>query len=585
MCDGPLGIFIATDGQWVASQPLFSYLITDDVETTDKNISRLNSVSEFGVPNSSAFNSLRRTNSGADESRPKSVEEQLVNLKGAPLATILLNEFSDKEGGIRAPSNIKVNGLRYVGWPVAVQNNAAKKHITGFNLVFAIKATCKQEVGQRYQLISRHISTAIVAEEKRNGFLTSQMKKWHSYQQSLQGDDGIEIGTQANGKAKELYKKTLRKSILGQQLQKCFRILTKKDMSRDIFIGQIRIGITVNNASQVINKLKLDSKDMIQPFHTLILLSEFAKDDDGIELPNDSSATLFRMIKKIQSNRNLMDTQHDSDVLLIHLQEVAAHLVQQGLAKLIYPIDKRARYVLNKDFDFVLLEKDEKRMRSREKRFKPTALLDEFEQFKQDYMLGCNISFIEVLQMFKASTSVKKIIAKVRHYTASQNMETAEETVFSLMRWLILKNIVTRQHFLLYFLPPSVDDLDQLPTESRSSEETPQSDHKIPLNDLPSFLTVHQKNFIVQKMKEISPSLCSSVSDQPLFKNFDEVNRIFMRVIKYYANGRTTSEAIRYYENLSKVQLQEITLAYSMFLVSREGTDPLVEKLSSLFKG
>jgi hypothetical protein len=58
-----------------------------------------------------------------------------------------------------------------------------------------------------------------------------------------------------------------------------------------------------------------------------------------------------------------------------------------------------------------------------------------------------------------------------------------------------------------------------------------------------------------------------------------------MRVIKYYANGRTTSEAIRYYENLSKVQLQEITLAYSMFLVSREGTDPLVEKLSSLFKG
>ncbi|CAG5095540.1 Oidioi.mRNA.OKI2018_I69.XSR.g14230.t1.cds [Oikopleura dioica] len=494
MCDGPLGIFIATDGQWLASQPLFSYLATDDVAASAKNVSRMNSVSEFGLANLSAFNSLRRTNSGAGETRPKSIEEQLVNLKGLPLATLLLNEFSDKENGIRAPSNIKVNGLRYVGWPTRVQNNAEKKHITGFNLVFAIKASCDQEVGQRYQQISRHISTAIVAEEKRNGFLTSEMKKWHSYQQSLQGHDGLEV--QASGKISDLYKKTLDKSILGQQLQKCFRILTKRDMSRDIFIGQIRIGITINNASQVIHRLDLDSNDMIQPFHTLILLSEFAKDGEGIELPNDSSATLFRMIKKIQSNRNLMDTQHESDVLLIHLQEVAAHLVQQGLAKLIYPIDKRARYVLNREFDFILLEKDEKK-RSRDKRFKPTALVEEFEQFKQIYMHGCSITFIEVLQMFKASTSVKKIIAKVCNYM--HNMETAEETVFSLMRWLILKNIVTRQHFLLYFLPPPSEELEQQAASSPSSNDTPESDQKIAFSDLPSFLTLHQKIYVAQK--------------------------------------------------------------------------------------
>ena len=56
--------------------------------------------------------------------------------------------------------------------------------------------------------------------------------------------------------------------------------------------------------------------------------------------------------------KNFIDLHHDVDVLLIHLQEAAIHLVQQGLAKIIYPIDKTSRYKINGDYDLTLLEKD-----------------------------------------------------------------------------------------------------------------------------------------------------------------------------------------------------------------------------------
>ena len=54
-----------------------------------------------------------------------------------------------------APSNIKVNGLRFLGWPIAIprlENDDKKKNgdsIRAFNLVFVIRATCSQSVGKR----------------------------------------------------------------------------------------------------------------------------------------------------------------------------------------------------------------------------------------------------------------------------------------------------------------------------------------------------------------------------------------------------------------------------------------------------
>ena len=61
--------------------------------------------------------------------------------------------------------------------PVNGEDRRNTDSISAFNLVFVIRATCNQLIGRRYQNISRQISTAIVAEEKRTRYFTNEMKK------------------------------------------------------------------------------------------------------------------------------------------------------------------------------------------------------------------------------------------------------------------------------------------------------------------------------------------------------------------------------------------------------------------------
>ena len=79
--------------------------------------------------------------------------------------------------------------------------------------------------------------------------------------------------------------------IIHDSYNQCFDILTKKDISRDIYIGSIRVGINVNNpgATQPIN-----TPISIEPYHTIILHSEI---EISHTLPTDSSATLQRAVK------------------------------------------------------------------------------------------------------------------------------------------------------------------------------------------------------------------------------------------------------------------------------------------------
>jgi len=226
--------------------------------------------------------------------------------------------------------------------------------LSAFNLVFVIRATCNQAIGNRYQNISRHISTAIVAEEKRTRYFTNEMKKWYQYQQKVRDQPNRESNqsdASLTEKMEHHYQKTMARSNLGKQLKKCFNILTGKDDSRDIYVGAIRVGINLNNHLALEN---LSREITIEPYHTIILSSKISFNDNGLNLPTDSSATLQRAVKTLTPFKNLIDTHHECDVLLIHLQEAALHLVWHGLAKIIYPIDKRARYKINEKLDLEL---------------------------------------------------------------------------------------------------------------------------------------------------------------------------------------------------------------------------------------
>lgn len=163
--EAPLAILIATVGSWIGYQPLFRYPLRHDYENREsaEKVSRMNSSSDF---NSAGPTLLKRTNSSSTnpslgEMRQRSVDEQLSLLKGQPMSELMLYPICQAGGGemrITAPSNIKVNGLRFVGWPMAsppaTHGDDDDKHrgsdsIRAFNLVFVIRATCGQSVGRR----------------------------------------------------------------------------------------------------------------------------------------------------------------------------------------------------------------------------------------------------------------------------------------------------------------------------------------------------------------------------------------------------------------------------------------------------
>ena len=162
-----------------------------------EKISRMNSSSDFnsGAP----ISALRRTpscatNGSSGETRQRSVDEQLSLLKGQPMSELMLYPIQVVQDVVRAgvkpkwprvtpncdltltsrfstlvqsltrvtaPSNIKVNGLRFVGWPMATpptqtsdayandRRHVADFQLSAFNLVFVIRATCNQSIGNR----------------------------------------------------------------------------------------------------------------------------------------------------------------------------------------------------------------------------------------------------------------------------------------------------------------------------------------------------------------------------------------------------------------------------------------------------
>jgi len=475
-----------------------------------------------------------------------------------------------------APTDIKINGLRFVGYPLPIEQ-CTRPDLEGFdqihqmNLTFVIRATCEANIVQSYYNLTRKISYAIMNEERRCGYLRKEMALWKAYQVKM-----IEYRAEnGNSYQEKQYRKTMVRSQLGEQLKMCYDVLHgRREGIKDIHINKVAVGI--GDLTKAISPLAA-ARLSILPFHTILVPS---KDDfiDGLsQLPLDHSATVNRAMKYFTETKAIVDISHDADILMSHLQEVGGHLVQQGAAKVIHPIFVKSKYRINPNASIRPLA---------ESHGENSAMAKQFAMFVESSQLP----FVTILEIFRETITVGDVCTRLHMLE--------QRTVVNIIKWLLERNIIQRQHTFLYFMcPESIAQSTALPSSLSAdvsslvgSVESPQSSSMpAPLRrvtcDLPEWIRSDEERAAIGQMlsetcrREMTSERAKIVD----FLDPDAASEYFVELAKKYFDGKTPVEAIIFYENIADEALEVYFDIFQEFIFRTEHEDPWVEETNQMY--
>ena len=165
----------------------------------------------------------------------------------------------------------------------------------------------------------------------------------------------------------------------------------------------------------------------------------------------------------------------------------------------------------------------------------------------------------------------------------------------NIIKWLLERNIIQRQHTFLYFMcpdsagpstsPSSCADVSSLvgSVESPQSTSMPAPIRRVTC-DLPEWIRSDEERIAIGQMltetcrKQMTSERAKIVDLDP-----DAASEYFVELAKKYFDGKTPIEAITFYENITDEALEVYFDIFDEFIFRTEHEDPWIEATNQLY--
>jgi len=288
-------------------------------------------------------------------------------------------------------------------------------------------------------------------------------------------------------------------------------------------------------------------------------------------LPPDSSASLRRLLELAKPTRSFRELQADTDIPLVQLLRLSAHLVYWNRARIIYTITKWNVYVLNHNRPPY--------------EFPSVRLLD--EEFQRMFS---NFHLDEILAMFSCRKSLGEhldLLAPSLH-----------KDFIDVVIWLLQRNLIIQLHTFVHLMIPTNaaipetnsggEDLQSLRKET-STMKHPRNANALSEESLPSIgihcsddnrsneeEDIQELSKVVAQLEKVvslypaSPSPLKPYEKSYLQKQLEDKGPSFQLLERLcpYFRGKHTMEEILWRENISREEFSSILNRYSAILVS-----------------
>ncbi|XP_061905773.1 GATOR complex protein NPRL3 isoform X2 [Entelurus aequoreus] len=488
---------------------------------------------------------------------------------------------------------LKIDNVRFVGHPTLLQHPhviqvsktdpSPKREMPTmilFNVVFALRANADPSVICCMHNLSRRIAIALQHEERRCQYLTREAKLMLAVQ------DEITTVTETDESPQSPFRQILPKCKLAKDLKEAFDSLCTTGVVRLHINNWLEVSFCLPHKIHRIGGNYIPPEALerslkaIRPYHALLLL----EGEKALlsQLPVDCSPAMMRLIKTCSAVKNLQQLAQDTDLALLQIFQIAAHLVYWGKAIIIYPLCENNVYMLSPHANIHLCS--------------PQA-----EQFSEKFP-GHD------LPSMLAKLSLPVSLAEFRNPLEAPAQEAQ---LIQMVVWMLQHRLLIQLHTYVCLMVPPVkdqpasrddDEDDDLPLTSRvggQSLSTPtalsfgsptSSDDMTltsPSMDNSSAELAPGGDSPLNKRILLTETLWASLSDYerhfilniPSAHNQEDLT-MFTRLLHYF-RGHHHLEEIMYNENMRRSQLKTLLDKFRSVLVVTNHEDPIISIFQS----
>lgn len=473
---------------------------------------------------------------------------------------------------------LKVNNVRFIGHPMQLQTGGNESTSGGgeggnkkpqspsiimINIVFALDAFARRQISNCYYDLSKILGVALRHEEKRCGYLSSQIKDMLYIHDTMANECDLDSSTDNN----KHFEKILETSSLALDLKSVFEGVVTNGLIKLKVNDWVDVSFCLPHKvhhfyrdgqyfePESINKCLKG----LRPYHGLLLMAERKVLLDN--LPQDSSPSIVRLINMYNPVKSLETLSADSDLTLAQVFNIAGHLIYWGDAIVIFPLSETNMYAIAPN---VPTERNNKFAKKFEKRFPGQKLL-------------------EVMSEFSFPTSLQYKMCPIED-------KSSGSTTIQMLIWLLQHKMLLQYHTYVYFMPSS-KGLGYYNDESEFHDYNNKHPSEAPMT---TYQTLSE-NWLQLSSGGYSSSMSSA---EEMFHSLDEDEqialmhipasanpddfRLLMRLLKQgYLSGEHHLEEIMYLENIRRSELLKLLDKFKDVLVTVEMEDPIISNFYS----
>lgn len=463
----------------------------------------------------------------------------LVGFKDETLA----NMFAVSKALCGRKFELKFNDVRFVGHPLSLDGNESKRSpITMFHVVFALKALAPYSVVECYHELSQRLGLAVMHEEKRVGYLSSQTKCLISAQD--------EVAAFAEAEQEHPFSLAVDRSELARDIKQIHEELCSTGIVNRYINKWVEVAFCLPQKVHRRNfpNLMVEPESIFQclealrPYHALLLRVD---ENELLEsLSTDASPALRRLVRQANPLKSFRTLAIDTDLSLMQVFQLTGHLLYWGKATVIYPLCESNVYVLSPKLPTPV----------------PILLRNKFEErFPRESLLECLSSF--------------SLPSKLQ---VSPPLALHQPLAIQMIVWMLQHHLVIQLHtYMALAITPDMAwscvsrDKDGIETEEKIDgkdlETLPESDQEN------SDKNVTRKDDV---MKEFKADEREAILKVPAAANVEDLNK-FVKLCKYF-RGEHHLEEIMYHENMRRSSLLQLIDKFREVLIKHEHEDPAI---------
>jgi len=477
---------------------------------------------------------------------------------------------------------LKVSEVRFIGHAMSLEvnqdearyyANKTKSPLTMFNLVFALRATAPYSVVECYHDLSRHIGAAIRNEERRVGYLTAEAKTMDEaadHASSMPEDTRVSAFELAQDRSQ--LAKDLKEIYESMRYSGSVYLRINKYIEVNFCVPQ-KVFNRLNPSLEVEPQAVFDCLEFLKPYHTFLLLHE--PEDLLSQLPLDGSPPLYKLVRAANPTMSFRALASETMIPLVHIFELAGHLLYWGKATVIYPVCENNVYIISPKISNVLTPVIKERFAEK---FPGENYVQMLSMFNSPFSISHRTHFhnpasVQLLGKIVVFFLQQHLIVQIHTYVTlclngdcTLDLEDPVRKKFGLP-WCVARHLGfdasaakgtggNIRHVAL----PSVDG------ESKTNGDHSSEDPAIEIEDLDS---IHE---ILNIFKEEDRKTIIKGAI-PCTKGEDY--KLFARVAPYF-NGRYHLEEILYFANLRRSELTRLMDCFIDILTFHEHEDPAI---------